>query len=462
MNTRPFDLPAEAAAEALSVSDLNRLVRQSLEKGFPLLRVSGELSAVSRAASGHVYFTLKDDQAQVRCAMWRNKAQLLGFRPENGMQVEARALVTLYEARGDYQLNIESLRQSGAGNIFEAFLRLKARLQAEGLFAPELKRPLPDYPRRVAIVTSPQAAALHDVLSALRRRAPGIQPVLFPAMVQGEAAPEQLCRALELIGRRAQLDRLDAVLLVRGGGSPEDLQAFNAEALARAIRACPVAVISGVGHETDFTIADFAADVRAPTPTAAAELVSAGYHAARAQLDQLQIQLQQIMQRQLHALTQRVDKAGLRLRHPAQRLSIESDRCRQLETRLHNATLRWFERKNQQLDKLDIRLQAQRPDLERLAERLERNASQLAGNTRRWLSSHATRLEHLATQLELLAPAAVLARGYSITRDASGRILRSAGQIADGDPLEIELAKGRVRARTISTDTGLQATPKPD
>ncbi len=449
MNANPTDRAADSPPPPLTVSELNRLVRQSLERGFPLLRVSGEISGVTRAASGHLYFTLKDDQAQVRCAMWRNKAQLLSFRPVNGMQVEARALVTLYEARGEYQLTIEALRQGGAGNIFEAFLRLKAKLQTEGLFAPELKRPLPLYPRRVAIVTSPQASALHDVLSALKRRAPRLQPVLYPAMVQGDGAAAQLCAALAAVSRRATVDQLDVVLLVRGGGSPEDLQAFNDEALARAIRACPLPVVSGVGHETDFSIADFAADLRATTPTAAAELASAGFHAADSRLQQLQSQLERQMQQQLAILAQRLDRAAMRLRHPSQRLQAEAERCRQLEARLQRASQRWIERKAQQMDNATLRLRALKPDLRSARERVERNAVRLTSDAQRLVQTHRTRLDHLAAQLDMLAPNSVLARGYSITRDANGNIVRNPDQVSPGDWLDIELAQGRIAARTL-------------
>ncbi len=261
----------------IAVSALNRMAREALEAALPLLWVGGEISNLTRASSGHVYFTLKDASAQVRCAMWRNRAQLLAFRPENGMRVEARALVTLYEARGDYQLNVEALRPAGIGNLFEAFNRLKARLAAEGLFDPDQRRPLPRFPRAVGIVTSLQAAALRDVLVTLRRRAPHLPVVLYPAPVQGADAAARLVAAVRDAGRRAPQDGIDLLLLVRGGGSIEDLWSFNDEALARALRACPLPVVCGVGHETDFTIADFAADLRAPTPTGAAEIASAGW-----------------------------------------------------------------------------------------------------------------------------------------------------------------------------------------
>ena len=299
MPFKPFERTEDLASAAgslsspvLGVSALNRMAREALEAALPLLWVGGEISNLTRASSGHVYFTLKDANAQVRCAMWRNRAQLLAFRPENGMRVEARALVTLYEARGDYQLNVEAVRPAGIGDLFEAFKRLKDKLAAEGLFDAEAKRALPRFPRAIGLITSPAAAALRDVLVTLERRAPQLSIVLYPAPVQGADAATRLTDAVRSASARAHGDGIEVLLLVRGGGSLEDLWSFNDEALARALRNCSVPVISGVGHETDFTIADFAADLRAPTPTGAAELVSAGWYAARHELATLRPQLE--------------------------------------------------------------------------------------------------------------------------------------------------------------------------
>ena len=434
-------------ATMLSVSELNRLARRTLEQRFPLLQVAGEISNLTRAASGHVYFTLKDEQAQVRCTMWRSKAQLLAFRPENGMQVEARALVTLYEVRGDFQLSIEGLRQAGAGNLYEAFLRLKVQLEAEGLFDPALKRELPKFPRRIGIVTSPAAAAYQDVLVTLRRRAPKLEIVLYPAAVQGEAAPAQLRQALAKASERASQDQVDLVLLVRGGGSIEDLNAFNDEALAREIRACSVPVISGVGHETDFTIADFAADVRAATPTGAAELASSGYFDAAQRLVQLDRSLQLAVERKLDTLAQRLDRASLRLRHPRERLAAEVERCARLDERLTRARHRSMERHQARLDMLAVRLGAVRPSVAPALERLDRLATRFSDAGNHLIADARRRTDALAVQLELLAPQAVLARGYSITRDHEGRIVRSIDGLTQGDALEIQLHDGRIDAR---------------
>lgn len=438
----------------LTVSELNRLARRTLEQRFPLLQVAGEISNLTRAASGHVYFTLKDEQAQVRCTMWRSKAQLLAFRPENGMQVEARALVTLYEVRGDFQLSIEGLRQAGAGNLFEAFLRLKTRLEAEGLFDPTRKRALPRFPRRIGIITSPAAAAFQDVLVTLRRRAPNLQVVLYPAAVQGETAALQLRQALAAASDRASDDQIDLVLLVRGGGSIEDLNAFNDEALARVIRASSVPVISGVGHETDFTIADFAADARAPTPTGAAELASGGYFDAGQRLLQLEQGLQRTMQRRLDTLAQRLDRASLRLRHPRERIAAEVERCEQLHERLARARSRMVERNQARLEMLAVRIRALCPTIGPARERLERISRRLTEAAARLIADRQRRTDTLAVQLELLAPQAVLARGYSITRDRQGHIVRSIDGLAQGDALEIQLHDGRVNTRVEATHKG--------
>ncbi|KON80003.1 exodeoxyribonuclease VII large subunit [Azoarcus sp. PA01] len=446
----PRRLPS--AGTVLSVAELNRLARQTLESRFPLLWVGGELSNLTRAPSGHLYFTLKDAQAQVRCTMWRNRAQLLPFRPENGMRVEARALVTLYEVRGDFQLGIEALRQAGVGNLFEAFVRLKDRLADEGLFDAALKRPLPRYPRRIGVVTSPAAAAWHDVLATLRRRAPHLEVVLYPAPVQGDAARTRLAQALRVASARAATDGIDLLLLVRGGGGIEDLWAFNDENLARAIRACPVAVVSGIGHETDFTIADFAADLRAATPTGAAELASAGYHEACGRITSLGRTLSAALHYRLDTLAQRIDRAALRLVHPRERLAAAQERTARLRVRLAAAMSRRLERLQARNEQLCLRLEARRPDLDREAERCARLANRLALAADRLIDRPRARLEGLAAHLQHLAPHAVLARGYSITRDADGRIVRTAAGVGAGEKVSVELATGRLHATVNSTD----------
>ena len=431
----------------LSVSALNRLARTVLENRLPLLRVEGEISNLTRAASGHLYFTLKDDQAQVRCTMWRNKAQLLRFRPDNGMRIEARAQVTLYEVRGDFQLSIDSLRAAGTGDLFEAFMRLKNRLEAEGLFDVALKRPLPRFPRRIGVVTSPTAAALQDVLAALRRRAPHLEVILYPALVQGEAAPATLVSALRTASARAAADGIDAVLLVRGGGSLEDLWAFNDEHVARTVRDCAVPVVCGVGHETDVTIADFAADLRAATPTGAAELISAGFHEASAQLEQLRSALNNALRNRLYRLEQRLDRAALQLRHPRERLRQSAELSDRLGSRLSTAIGRCIERARSRNDLLAVRLQARKPDLQRAHEHVQRLERLLTRLGAAITDDRDDRVAAIAARLEALAPAAVLARGYSITRDGDGNIVRSSQQLKPGDGIRVQLAEGELGAR---------------
>jgi exodeoxyribonuclease VII large subunit len=384
----------------LRVSQLLRSARDTLERRFPLQWIAGEVSNLRPASSGHLYFTLKDASAQVDCVMFRGRAAHLDWELADGQQVEARALVTLYEPRGRFQLNVEAMRRAGLGPLYERFLRLKAKLEAEGLFDPAAKRPLPDYPRQIGVVTSLAAAALRDVLTTLRRRNPSIPVVVYPAPVQGEGAAAKLAEALAAASARAECDVL---LLVRGGGSIEDLWPFNEEALARAIRASRIPVVCGVGHETDFTIADFAADERAPTPTAAAELVSPSREALLGRLAEQAARLSRETARALETAMQTVDALARRLVHPAERL------------------------------------RASRQHLTQLAKRLSAGA--------------ARRLEQMGAQLGLAAaglagldPRAVLGRGYSITRRAGGGLLTRAAGLAPGERIVTTLAAGEIES----------------
>ncbi|MBL8448227.1 MAG: exodeoxyribonuclease VII large subunit [Zoogloeaceae bacterium] len=441
-----------AGSDIVTVTLLNRWVRESLETAFPTLWVEGEISNFTRAPSGHLYFTLKDAGAQVRCAMWRQRAQGLGFTPAHGMRVEARAQVTLFEARGDYQLNIEGLRPAGQGRLAEAFLRLKERLEAEGLFDPARKRPIPGFPLGIGLITSPQAAALRDVLAALRRRAPHLPVILYPAPVQGESAAASLAAAVGRANARGPKDGVDLLLLVRGGGSLEDLWAFNDEGLARTIAASRLPLIAGIGHETDFTIADFVADQRAATPTAAAELASAGYLSARQTLAQQLIHLRRAMARRLATQAQRLDRAALRLVAPAQRLGLARLRVERLAERLATAFQRPWERQIARMANLAQRLTRAAPDLASRRERLQtltRRLDQgfaLAGQRRR------DRVAALTQHLAHLNPQAILDRGYAIVRQEAGDVVRQAALTPPGTRLEITLARGRLDA----TVTGQQ------
>lgn len=436
----------------LSVAMLNRLARTCLEQQLSQVRVAGEISNLTRAASGHIYFTLKDEQAQVRCTMWRNRVQALTFRPENGMQIEVYAAVTLYEVRGDYQLSVDALKQAGSGNLFEAFLRLKERLTAQGLFDPAHKRTLPRYPRRIGVVTSPNAAAFHDVVATLRRRAPHLEVILYPSPVQGESAAASLVIALNTASARAHQDQLDLVLLVRGGGSLEDLWSFNDEALAHTIRTCAVPVVSGVGHETDFTIADFAADVRAATPTGAAELASAGYYEAVERLGQLERHMSAAMQSRFATLAQRIDRASLKLLHPTERLKLSHDTTTRLEQRLSKALEQRLERATSTINMLELRLKARRPDLSREAERCTRLGTALHRMGIQLTRERSDQLAALAAHLEHLDPHAVLTRGYSITRSADGTVLRAAHETTLGATVSVQLAQGRLQTTVTATE----------
>lgn len=439
------------ATEVLTVSALNRLARETLQQNFPLLWVSGEISNLVRATSGHVYFSLKDETAQVRCVMFRNRAQLLPWRLENGQQLEAQALVTLFEARGDFQLNIEGLRRAGIGARYEAYARLREKLEREGLFSPEKKRPLPRFPRRVGIITSPQAAALRDVLSALRRRAPHLPVILYPAPVQGEGAAEKIATVIALAGQRLKFDAIDVLIIIRGGGSIEDLWAFNEEVVARAIAACPIPVVSGVGHETDTTIADFAADSRAATPTAAAELVSAGWFAAAHELAALDVILQRTLRVLLESRMQRLDLLFHRLVHPGEQLARNRQKVAHLATQFLAALARRLRYDAVSLEHLRRRLTQGRPPVQTARGRLALLEQRFAAAWHGRIADKRGHLGALAAALAQLSPQATLERGYSIVRKATGEVVRASSQVAAGDTVELRFAVGWAHAKISET-----------
>lgn len=413
--------PAGQAA-VITVSELLRGARIVLENRLPLAWVSGEISNLSRAPSGHCYFTLKDEKAQAECILYRSRAGALDWELKNGTRVEVRALATLYEPRGRFQLQVEAVRRSGPGPLYERFLRLKEKLEREGLFDPAGKRALPPHPGAIGVITSLAGAALHDVLTALARRNASLPVIVYPAPVQGEGAARRLAATLALANRRAECDVL---LLVRGGGSLEDLWQFNEEALARAIRASAIPVVVGVGHETDFTIADFAADLRAPTPTAAAELCSPARAALLARILDLARCLAREMRRQLGYSSQAADHLAKRLVHPAERLRHAARVLAQLEARLAAASGR---------------------PLEALRYRLGAASMRLSAALARRLSSVQARLDRARAALHGLDPAAVLARGYSITRNAQGQVILDAGDVSEGERLHTFLARGAIES----------------
>lgn len=445
--------------EILTVSELNRRARQCLERQFPLLWVSGEVSNLTRAASGHVYFSLKDDQAQVRCVMFRMRAQLVPWQLANGDHVEAQALVTLYETRGDFQLNIEALRRAGLGRLYERFLQLRDRLSAEGLFDATRKRPLPLYPRTIGLVTSPAAAALRDVVAALRRRAPHVALILYPTLVQGAEAPAALVAALEAAFRRQECDLL---LVVRGGGSLEDLWAFNDERVVRTLARAPMPTISGVGHETDVTLVDFVCDRRAATPTAAAELASAGWWAAADQLAALARVLPQAAERFIAARAQTLDRLAWRLVHPAKRLAGQREHLATLHVRLSTAWQQRLAQAARRLAVLGARLrQARAQRLDQHA-RLARLRERLRAGGQACLATAARRLSRCQGALAALSPLATLERGYCLARTPAGALVRSAAQLEPGMTIHLQFAVGSAAARVIDGDLTSRPPHPPD
>jgi exodeoxyribonuclease VII large subunit len=437
-----------APQRILSVAELNRLVRDLMETHMPLMWVAGEVSNFKRYDSGHCYFTLKDETAQVDCVMFRMKAQLLSWRPDNGMQVEVRACPTLYEARGKFQLNVEVMRRAGLGALYEAFERLKARLEREGLFEPARKRALPRFPRVVGVVTSPQAAALRDVLTTLRRRMPGLPVIIYPTPVQGEGAGARIAHAIATAAARGECDVL---IVCRGGGSLEDLWAYNDEVLARAIAACAIPVVSGVGHETDFTIADFVADVRAPTPTAAAQLVSADRLELCEQVRNWRTRLGRIVTRGLEDRMQRLDYLAKCLVHPGERVRNQVQHVMHLANRLCGGWRRFSEARVWEVRGFARDLVASRPDLEQIEREQTDIARRLRDAARARFESMTTRLAGLEGHLKHLNPELVLERGYAIALDASGAVVRDAAQLAPGDEISLTLARGSAQAEVKTT-----------
>ncbi len=443
----------------LSISQLNRLTRQVLEREFPLCWVTGEVSNLTRAASGHVYFTLKDVAAQVRCVMFRMRAQLVPWRLENGQQIEARALVSPYEPRGDFQLTVEAVRRAGLGRLFEEFSRLKEKLLHEGLFAPEKKRPIPRFPRQIGIISSPQAAALHDALVALRRRAPHLGVILYPTQVQGETAAAGIANAIKQAGQR---NECDVLLLVRGGGSIEDLWAFNEEIVARAIAGSGLPIISGVGHETDTTIADFVADMRAATPTAAAELATQGWHESQEKLATFARMLHTAMSRRITREQQRLDHYSLRLIHPATRLRHGRDQLNFLGARLHTGMANQLRQQRTRINALDLRLNRNLPRMEGQQGRISLLAQRLKMAMLNLHQQRQNSLDNMAAALAHLNPHSILARGFAIVRADDGKVVSNVRVLNPGVSITLELSDGQATARILATHLSPGATNSPE
>ncbi|MBI3053098.1 MAG: exodeoxyribonuclease VII large subunit [Betaproteobacteria bacterium] len=435
---------SEKPARVISVAELNRLAKELIEQNLPLMWVAGEISNFTRAASGHCYFSLKDAQAQVRCVMFRHRMQLQDWKPENGMQVEVRACPSFYEQRGEFQLNVEAMRRSGLGALYEAFEKLKARLQAEGLFDAAAKQPLPRFPRAIGVVTSLQAAALRDVLTTLRRRMAAIPVIVYPTAVQGAGAGAQIAAAIGTADARAECDVL---IVCRGGGSIEDLWAFNEEVVARAIHACTLPVVSGIGHETDFTIADFVADARAPTPTAAAQMASPNRDDLRQDLSHLYQRLARVTERALERRMQQLDVLARRLTHPGERIANQLAQLGHLASRLRSAWQMTSGNSEWRLRELYQQLLALRPDFTVLATRQQTLAQRLASAAAHRIDALGAEVRSLAAQLAQLNPSAVLERGYSMVETAAGDIVRDSAQLKRDDEVKLTFAQGWARAQ---------------
>lgn len=432
-------------------AELNREVRLHLEAGFPRLWLSGEISNLARPASGHLYFTLKDDRAQIRCALFKGNAMSVGFRPANGMQVLVRGRLGLYEPRGDYQLIADGMLEAGAGALAQAFEALKKQLEAEGLFDPTHKQPLPRWPDRISVVTSASGAAIRDILQTLARRWPRAKVRIYPSQVQGETAPAELLRALNAADRHGFGQ---VILLARGGGSLEDLWAFNDEGLARAIHACKTPVVTGVGHETDFTIADFVADLRAPTPTAAAVAATPDGPELLTQLGRGEARLARAVEQTLQRQMQRLDHADSRLRqqHPRRRLDELERRRTELDRRARIAVTRLLEARERRLQGLDNRLAARHPrrEFDRLEQQVAALRTRLDRAATHSIERRGQALAAVVRSLNNVSPLAVLERGYAVVRDTEGLALTHSSQFAKGNRINILMESFEVDAEVVN------------
>lgn len=439
-------IPSPSSQESLcwSVSGLIHAITDTLKARFSAVTVRGEISSFTKANSGHCYFTLKDETSQIRCAMFQRTAQMLSFNPANGDDVELSGRLSVYGQRGELQLSVESMRPLGQGRLLEQFQQLKNKLEQEGLFASSRKHEIPAYPRTIGIISSLQAAALQDVLTSLNRRAPHVRVIIYPSSVQGAQAVTELCTALTTACHHQEADTL---ILCRGGGSLEDLWCFNEEAVIRAIAACSIPVISGVGHETDFTLTDFAADVRAPTPTAAAELATATREEALQLAQYQELQLQKALHYQLEHYAHRIDRASLSLQNPALALQAQQQKLNQLSLQLHHTVKQTLTQKQYTIQTWEAKLpvllnqtwQKHTATFERLYQRWQRQSSAL-------LTQHQQQLKHLETRLNPLNPSRVLARGYAWVSDEQGRVISSAKQLNAGQAIQAQFMDGKVKA----------------
>lgn len=430
----------------LTVSQLNRQARQLLETHLSLLWVEGEVSNFSAPASGHWYFTLKDKDAQIRCAMFRSRSSLVRFKPELGKHVVVRGRVSLYENRGDYQLIVEHMEEAGFGVLQRAFEALKNKLQAEGLFELAHKKAIPTLPKHIAVVTSPTGAAIHDILTVLKRRFAGIPVTIIPVAVQGEGAARQIAKALELANRA---NIFDVILLARGGGSLEDLWPFNEEIVARAVYESELPVVTGVGHEVDVTIADFVADARAATPSAAAEMLSPDSRDWLQAFTRLELAASQAILRRLERSNESLNSLAARLRHPGERLRHQAQHLDHLEMRLQRCMNHRLHLAQQRHATLAMRHQRCQPNslIAQLKKRLEQAARYLMHCGEHEIEKRQQRLSRLADLLDTVSPLKTVQRGYSLALNADGEILRRADQVQTGAAVTVKLAQGELKAR---------------
>lgn len=437
----------------LSVSELNAEVNLLLKQGFPLIWLEGEISNFAKPASGHFYFSLKDKQAQIRCAMFKMNNRRLIMKPSNGQQVLVRGKIGLYEPRGEFQLVVDHMEEAGEGLLQRQYQALKTKLSDEGLFDASRKKAFPAHPSRIGIISSATGAAIQDIINVLQRRSPHIPIKLYPVSVQGDAAITDILNALQKSKEQADCD---VIILARGGGSIEDLQAFNDEQIARSIAHHPLPIITGIGHEIDFTIADFVADQRAPTPSAAAEVISPNREALIQTLDQIELQLQRKVEQTLTKQKQRLTWLEKRLsqQHPAQQLRLKKEQLTQLHSKLTQHKRNKLIRLNHVLEKQTLKLIAASPKkvLEQKQQQLAHLEDKLHHNMQNKHANHRLQLKQLATQLNSLSPLSTLERGYTLTQDTTGNVVSSIKEIKNEQELSIRMKDGAIRTRVISKE----------
>ncbi len=441
-----IDKSLQPAREIYSISELNSEAKALLEKRFPLIWVEGEISNLARPASGHIYFSLKDESAQVRCAMFKMRNRLVNFQPKNGQQILARVRISLYEARGEFQLIVEHMEETGDGALRRQFEQLKRQLYEEGLFDEANKQALPVLPTRLGVITSPSGAAIRDILSVLKRRFPGIPVLIYPVPVQGTEAPQAIVEALHNAGKRKDCDLL---ILARGGGSLEDLWAFNDETVARAINACPIPIVTGIGHEIDFTIADFVADQRAPTPSAAAELISPDRSEWIETFSSWQKRLLRAWQGYQQQQMQTVAWLSKQLKHPGQRLQDHNQRLDELEQRLTQAQSTGTRHLRSRLETLQARLLGQSPgqglrEIRIKLDKLQHANRQAILNK---LGRNKQQLASVSRALDTVSPLATLGRGYAIVQTRTGQVVRKASDVSVNDSIKTRLGSGHLDCR---------------